>query len=153
MENKEKIEVTEEKEALTDLQVYGVSTSIVTLIGLLKKYIMLTQIQNELQTKSTHIQPIMRELYQFEETKMIMDIRTQFDMVFVYTKDAIIITNYAKIREKFELAIKYLTSNMVDVKSVLDKNYSEILDEFCDKLKFITDAISQKSIYDEQFTI
>ena len=151
--NMGEVDITDDKEQLTDLQMYGISGSIVTLIGQLKKYIMLTQIQQELQTKPTQIQPIMRELYQFEETKMIMDIRTQFDMVFVYTKDAIVITNYGKVREAFELAINYLTSNMVNVKSVLDNSYSEILDEFCDKLKDIADAVSAKSIYDEQFKI
>jgi hypothetical protein len=132
---------------------YGISGSIVTLIGLLKKYILLTQIQKELQTKPVQIQPIMRELYQYRETESIMDIRTQFDMVFVYTKDDIVIRNFGAIRESFELAINYLTTNMVEVQSVLDRNYSEILDEFCDKLKAITDAVSTRSIYDEKFKV
>ncbi len=149
--NMDNVGVEEEKEQLTDLQVYGISTSVVNLIGLLKKYILLTQIQKELQTKPVQIQPIMRELYQYRETESIMDIRTQFDMVFVYTKDPIVVANYNKVRESFELAVNYLTSNMVKVESVLDKNYGEILDEFCDKLKNITDAVSQRSIFDEQF--
>jgi len=147
------VDISENDEQLTDLQVYGISTSVVNLIGQLKKYIMLTQIQRELQTKSVQIQPIMRELYQYRETESIMDIRTQLDMVFVFTSDKIIMANYAKIREAFELAIHYLTNNMIDVKSVLDKDYIEILDEFCDKLKSLVDAISSKSIFEKSFSV
>jgi len=147
------VDVSEKEEQLTDLQVYGISTSIVNLIGQLKKYIMLTQIQRELQTKSVQIQPIMRELYQYRETESIMDIRTQMDMVYVFTSDKIILANYTKIRESFELAIHYLTNNMANVKSVLDKDYIEILDEFCDKLKSLVDAISSKSIFEKGFTV
>jgi hypothetical protein len=148
------VDITEEQnKQLTDLQVYGISTSIVNLIGQLKKYILLTQIQKELQAKPVQIQPIMREMYQYRETETIMDIRTQLDMVYVYTVDEIVVKNYTKIRESFELAINYLTSNMSQVKSVLDKDYTEILDEFCDKLKEIADSVSQKSIFDEQFKI
>lgn len=149
----DEVDVSEEKNQLTDLQVYGLSTSVVNLIGQLKKYILLTQIQKELQCKPVQIQPIMREIYQYRETETIMDIRTQLDMVFVYTNDKIVLNNYTKIRETFELAINYLTSNMINVKSVLDKDYNEILDEFCDKLKEITDAVAKISIFDEQFKI
>jgi len=142
-----------QEEQLTDLQVYGISTSIVNLIGQLKKYIMLTQIQRELQTKTVQVQPIMRELYQYRETETIMDIRTQLDMVFVFTNDKVILENYTKIREAFELAIHYLTNNMANVKSVLDKDYTEILDEFCDKLKILVDSISARSIFEKGFTV
>lgn len=151
--NMDSVDVGEEKEQLTDLQVYGISTSIVNLIGQFKKYILLTQIQKELQSKPTQIQPIMRELYQYRETETIMDIRTQLDMVYVYTVDPIVVANYTKIREAFELAINYLTTNMQGVSSVLDKDYTEILDEFCDKLKDITDAVSKVSIFDDHFKI
>jgi hypothetical protein len=42
---------------------------------------------------------------------------------------------------------------MVNVKSVLDSDYTEILDEFCDKLKILVDAISSKSIFEKSFSI
>jgi len=147
------VNVSEKEEQLTDLQVYGISTSIVNLIGQLKKYILLTQIQRELQSKTVQVQPIMRELYQYRETETIMDIRTQLDMVFVFTTDKTILDNYSKIRKDFELAIHYLTNNMADVKSVLDEDYVEILDEFCDKLKRIVDVISSKSIFEKSFSL
>jgi len=151
--NTDNVNVSEEKEQLTDLQLYGVSGAIVTLIGLLKKYTILAQIQADLQQKPPQAQPIMREIYQFEETKMIMDIRTQFDMVYVYTRDPIVVNNFTMIREAFEQAILFLTSNMQNVQSVLEKNYVEILDEFSDKLKVITDNLISKSIYDEHFKL
>lgn len=147
------VDVNEKDDQLTDLQVYGISTSVVTVIGQLKKYILLTQIQRELQTKTVQVQPIMRELYQYRETETIMDIRTQFDMVYVFTADKTIIANFSKIRESFELAIHYLTNNMASVKSVLDKDYIEILDEFCDKLKSLVDSISSKSIFEKSFSV
>lgn len=147
------VDVSENDEQLTDLQVYGISTSVVNLIGQLKKYILLTQIQRELQTKSIQVQPVMRELYQYRETETIMDVRTQLDMVFVFTADKTILANYTKIRESFEMSIHYLTNNMANVKSVLDKDYVEILDEFCDKLKSLVDAISSRSIFDKSFSV
>ena len=141
----------EEKESLTDLQVYGVSGTIVTLLGMIKKYTILSQIQKDLSQKAPQAQPVMREFYQFEETKMIMDIRTQFDMVYVYTRDPIVVNNFQMIRDSFENAIAYLTGNMQEVTSILDQNYSEILDEFSDKLKVISDTITRKSIFDDHF--
>jgi len=138
---------------LTDLQVYGISSSIVTLIGYLKKYILLTQMLQELKNKSLQIQSLMREIYQFKETELIMDIRSQFDMVYVYTRDKTIINNFMMIRERFEQSIDYLTSNMLKINNIQDKNYNEILDEFCDKLKHLTDIVMTKSIFDENFKI
>ena len=149
--NMDNVKIDEEKESLTDLQVYGVSKTVVTLLGLLKKYTILSQIQKDLSQKTPQAQPVMREFYQFEETKMIMDIRTQFDMVYVYTRDPIIVNNFQMLRDSFEAAITYLTGNMQDVTSILDKNYSEILDEFSDKLKVITDIITKRSIFDNNF--
>ncbi len=144
-------EETKEKDNLTDLQMYGISGAVVTLLGLIRKYTILSQIQKDLQQKPGQIQPMMREIYQFEETKMIMDIRTQFDMVYVYTLDTVIVNNFQIIRDSFENAIAYLTSNMQQVDSVMDKNYIEILDEFSDKLQAISTTISTKSIYESNF--
>jgi len=141
------------KEPLTDLQEYNISGAVVRLLGDLRKYMLLTQIQIDLQQKSHQIQPIMRELYQYEETKLIMDIRTDMDMVYAFTKDKIVITNMESIRNKFENAINYLSNNMLNVKSVLDKDYHEILDEFLDKLKMLSEDIAKKSIYDEHFKL
>jgi len=152
--NMDNVKVSQETDTgLTDLQMYGISSTIVSLLGAIKKYTILAQIQKDLQHKPPQAQPVMREFYQFEETKMIMDIRTQFDMVYVYTRDAIIVNNFQSLRDAFEQAIMFLTSGMQDVKSVHDKNYSEILDEFSDKLKAIADSIAKKSIYDEHFTL
>lgn len=152
--NMEGVAVDENKqEQLTDLQEYGIASNLVTLLGNLRKYIILTQIQIELQNKSHQIQPIMREIYQFEETKMIMDIRTNLDTFYAYTNDKIIAHNVELIRTRFEQTINFLGENMIQVKSVLDKNYIEILDEFSDKLKMLTDSLATKSIFDENFRI
>ena len=153
--NMDSVNVSEgmDQEPLTDLQAYGISSAVVRLLGDLRKYMLLTQVQIDLQNKSHQIQPIMRELYQYEEMKMIMDIRTDLDMVYAYTNDKIVITNMEAIRNKFELSINFLSSNMMKVQSVLDKNYTEILDEFLDKLKMLTDDIATKSIYDKHFKL
>jgi len=95
--NMDDVAIGEEKDALTDIQVYGISSTVVILLGAIKKYTILSQIQKDLQQKPAQTQPIMRELYQYEETKMIMDIRTQFDMVYVYTNDKIISNNFQMI--------------------------------------------------------
>lgn len=148
------IAISEEKDNnLTDLQVYGINTSIVKLLSKIRKYTILIQLQMDLLSKSHTIQPIMREIYQFEETKMIMDIREEFDMFYVFTKDKIIMKNIELLREKFEYAINFVTTNMQSVESILDKNYIEVLDTFADKLKLITDDIASKSIFDEHFKL
>lgn len=150
----DKVEVGQEpEEQMTDLQIYGISSTVVQLLGALRKYAILAQIQKDLQTKPAQAQPVMREFYQYEETKMIMDIRTQFDMVYVYTKDKIVLKNFDIIRTSFENAISFLTENMMNVTSVTDKNYVEILDEFADKIKHISDVMTRKSIFDESFKI
>jgi hypothetical protein len=141
------------REPLTDLQEYGISSTIVKLLGDLRKYLLLTQVQIDLQQKSHQIQPIMRELYQYEEMKLIMDIRTDMDTVYAYTRDKIVITNMEVIRNKFENNINFLASNMGQVKSVLDKAYTDILDDFLEKMKKLTDDIATKSIYDEHFKL
>lgn len=141
------------KEQLTDLQEYGINSAIIRLLGDLRKYMILTQMQMDLKQKSHQVQPIMREIHQYEEVKMIMDIRTDLDYIHGYTRDKIILTNMESIRTKFESAIHYLTSNMVNVKSPLDKDFTEILDEFLDKLKMLTEDIATKSIYDEHFKL
>jgi len=151
--NMEGVNVEENKEALTDLQEYNINGAVIKLLGDLRKYMILTQLQMDLQGKSHQIQPVMREMYQFEETKMIMDIRTDMDYVYGYTRDKIVITNMEKIRSKFEHAVNYLSSNMVEVSSVLEKSFTEILDSFLDMLKMLTDDISTKSIYDENFKL
>ena len=151
--NMDGVNVEENKEPLTDLQEYNISSTVVKLLGDLRKYMLLTQVQIDLQKKPHQIQPIMREIYQYEEMKMIMDIRTDMDLVYAYTRDKIVITNMETIRNKFESAINYLSSNMMNVKSVLDKSYSEILDEFLDKLKMLADDITTKSIYEENFRL
>ena len=151
--NMDGVNVEENKEPLTDLQEYNISSTIVKLLGDLRKYMLLTQLQIDLQHKPHQVQPIMREVYQFEEMKLIMDIRTDLDMIYAYTKDNVIISNMDAIRDKFESAINYLTTNMMNVKSVLDKNYIEILDEFLDKLKMLANDIATKSIYEESFRL
>lgn len=143
-----------DKEAgLTDLQVYGINASVVKLLSKVRKYTILSQIQMELVHKSHQIQPLMREIYQFEETKMIMEIREEFDMFYVYTKDKTIMKNVEMLREKFEHAIGFVTSNMGGIESVLDKNYLEILDTFLDKLRLLSNDIASKSIFDEHFKL
>lgn len=151
--NMDGVQVDEGKEPITDLQEYNINTAIVKLLGDLRKYMLLTQVQIDLQQKSHQIQPIMRELYQYEEMKLIMDIRTDMDMVYGYTRDKIVITNMESVRSKFEDAINYLSNSMVQVQSVLDKNYVEILDEFLDKIKMLTDDIARKSIYEDTFRL
>lgn len=152
--NTDNVAVNEEVEGgLTDLQEYGISSNIVIMLSNIRKYIILTQIQMELQHKSHQIQPIMREIYQFRETEMIMDIRANLDMVFVYTKDPVILNNFQMIRDKFESAITFLSSNMQNISSVLDKNYIEILDEFTDKLQSLANDLATKSIYDTHYKI
>lgn len=152
--NMDNVAVQEEVETgLTDLQEYGISGILVTMLSNIRKYIILTQIQMELQNKSHQIQPIMREIYQFNETEKIMDIRANLDMVFVYTKDPVILNNFQMIRDKFENAISFLTNSMQKVTSVLDKNYIEILDEFTDKLQSLATDLATKSIYDTHYKI
>jgi len=154
MSKMEEIEVNEApEEGLTDLQVYGISGTVVQLLGLVKKYSILAQMQKEIMNKLPQTQPIMREIYQFEETKLIMDIRTQFDMVYVYTLDKTIVNNFQVLRDGFESAILFLTTNLQDVTNFTDKNYIEILDEFTDKLTTLADAIATKSIYESNFKI
>jgi len=140
-------------EGLTDLQIYGISGTVVTLLGMIKKYSILAQIQKEILHKPPQSQHIMREIYQFEETKMIMDIRTQFDMVYVYTLDKTIVTNFQTLRDSFEQSVLFLTSNIQTVDSFADKNYIEILDEFADKLQALADTIATKSIYEAGFKL
>lgn len=148
------VDVSVNKEVgLTDLQIYGINASVVRLLSKVRKYTILCQIQIDLIHKSHAIQPMMREIYQFEETKMIMDIREEFDMFYVYTKDKIIMKNIEMLREKFEQAIGFVTSNMGGIESVLDKNYIEILDTFLDKLKILSNDVASKSIFDEHFKL
>ncbi len=152
--NLNNISVTEEKDNnLTDLQIYGIHTTVIKLLSKIRKYSILIQIQMDLLNKSHQIQPIMREIYQFEETKMIMDIREEFDMFHVFTKDKIVVKNAETLRSKFEQAINFVTTNMQTVDSILDKNYLEILDTFADRLKLITNDIASKSIFDEHFKL
>ncbi len=140
-------------ESMTDLQVYGINKIIVTLLSNIRKYTILSQIQLELKNKPNQIHPIMREIYQFREMEMIMDIRANFDTFYVYTKDKIVIKNVENLREKFEYAINFLTTNMQSVESVLDKNYVEILDTFSDRLKLLANDVATKSIFDEHFKL
>ena len=85
------VSVSEDKNSgMTDLQVYGINSTVVRLLSKVRKYTILTQIQMSLTNKPQQIQPIMREIYQFEETKMIMDIREEFDMFYVYTRDKMV---------------------------------------------------------------
>jgi hypothetical protein len=152
--NLDDVSVTEQNdEGLTDLQIYGLNSTIVRLLSKLRKYIVLTQLQMDLVEKPHTVQPIMREMYQFEETKMIMDIREEFDMFRVYTSDKIIIKNVNSLREKFEQAISFVTTNMQNVGSVFDKDYTEILDAFADKLQQINIKITSKSILSENFIV
>jgi hypothetical protein len=148
------VSVSEDKNSgMTDLQIYGINATVVRLLSKVRKYTILTQIQMSLTNKPQQIQPIMREIYQFEETKMIMDIREEFDMFYVYTRDKIVIGNAEKLREKFEMAIKFVTTNMQTVESVVDKNFIEILDSFTDQLQILSSNIATKSIFDEHFRI
>jgi hypothetical protein len=147
------VSVTEENGGMTDLQIYGINGSIVKLLSKMRKYAILTQIQMELVNKPHNIQPIMREIYQFEETKMIMEIREEFDTFYVYTKDTIVLKNVEMLREKFEQSISFITSNMQQLNSILDKEYIEILDTFTDNLQQLSTAVASKSIFDEHFTV
>lgn len=148
------VAVTEEKsDGMSDIQIYGINAAVVRLLSKVRKYTILTQIQMSLTHKPQQIQPIMREIYQFEETKMIMDIREEFDMFYVYTRDKSVIKNTEMLREKFEQAITYVTENMQNVNSVLDTSFIEILDTFTDKLQVLSNNIATKSIFDEHFKI
>lgn len=152
--NLDSVAVTEEKNVgLTDLQIYGINSTVVRLLSKVRKYTILTQIHMNLANKPQQIQPIMRELYQFEETKMIMDIREEFDMFYVYTRDKTVVRNAEMLRERFEQAIAYVTTSMQSVTSVLDKNFNEILDTFTDQLQTLSSNIASKSIFDEHFKI
>jgi hypothetical protein len=93
----------------------------------------------------------MREIYQYSETQMIMDIREELDMYRVYASDRIVIKNVMHVREKFEQAISYVTENMQTVESVIDKSYIEILDTFIDSLHQLTDKLTKKSILSDQY--
>jgi hypothetical protein len=64
-----------------------------------------------------------------------------------------VIGNAEKLREKFEMAIKFVTTNMQTVESVVDKNFIEILDSFTDQLQILSSNIATKSIFDEHFRI
>jgi hypothetical protein len=152
--NMETVAVTEEKEqGLSDLQIYGINATVVRLLSKVRKYTILTQVHMNLSNKPQQIQPMMREIYQFEETKMIMDIREEFDMFYVYTRDKFVIRNAEMLREKFEQSITFVTTNMQTVNSVLDKNFNEILDTFTDQLQVLSANIASKSIFDEHFKI
>lgn len=153
--NLDDIKVTENREDyLTDIQLYGINTAVVNLLSALRKYTILTQVQMELVNKSHNIQPLMREIYQFEEIKMVMDIRKEFDMFYVYAnKNKWVLKNSETLRKKFEQAITYITTNMQKINSVLDNSYTEILDTFCDMLQQISTNVASKSIFDEHFKI
>jgi len=149
------VEVSENmEESFTDVQLYGINSTVVNLLSKLRKYTILTQVQMELVNKSHQIQPLMREIYQFEEIKMVMDIRKEFDMFYVYAnKNKYILKNSEMLREKFEQAVGFITNNMQNVNSVLDKDYVEILDTFADRLQQISTTVAAKSIFDEHFKI
>lgn len=152
--NLDNVAVTQhDDKGLTDLQIYGINSTVVRLLSKVRKYTILTQIQMSLLQKPQQIQPIMREIYQYEETQMIMDIREEFDMFYVYTRDKHVIHNAEMLRERFEQAISYVTSNMQNVTSVLDKSFVEILDTFSDQLQVLSTSIATKSIFDEHFKI
>jgi hypothetical protein len=154
MQKNEKVEVThKEPYEFSELEVNGINSTIIHMIGLLKKYILLIQVQKELKTKPMQAQPVMRELYQYEEMKLIMDIRTMFDMVYAYTKNKQVITNFDKVRNSFEDAIYFITENMNKIKNIYDKNYEELLEEFSDKLRFIVETLTSVSIFKEEFQI
>lgn len=144
---------THDDKGLTDLQIYGINGTVVRLLSKVRKYTILTQIQIGLLQKPPQIQPLMREIYQFEETQMIMDIREEFDMFYVYTRDKHVIRNAELLRDRFEQAISYVTSNMQTITSVLDKGFVEILDTFSDQLQVLSASIATKSIFDEHFKI
>lgn len=134
--------------SMTDLQIYGITSNVVHLLSNLRKYILLTQMQLDLVSKSYSLQPIMREIYQYREAELIMDIRANLDMVYVYTRDTIVLSNFDKIRNQFEMAVSYLGEHISKVHSITDKNYSEILDEFMEKLQSIATTIATKNIFE-----
>lgn len=134
--------------SMTDLQIYGITSNVVHLLSNLRKYILLTQMQLDLVSKSYSLQPIMREIYQYREAELIMDIRANLDMVYVYTRDTIVLSNFDKIRNQFEMAVSYLGEHISKVQSITDKNYSEILDEFMEKLQSIATTIATKNIFE-----
>lgn len=150
--NLDSVSVTEQTETeLTELHMFGINSTTIRLLSKLRKYIVLTQIQMDLVEKSHAVQPIMREFYQFEETKMIMEIREEFDMFRVFTSDKLVIKNLNSIRENFEQAISFVTHHMQAVESVFDKNYVEILETFADRLQQINNKLTTKSILNENF--
>lgn len=159
MENKDvnldQVSVTDSKEsAMTDLQIYGISSVVVRLLSKLRKYTILTKIQIELIHKPHQVQPVMREIYQFEETKMVMDIREEFDMFYVYGRDEIVNKNAEMLRENFEQSISFVTTNMMKIDgNTLGKEYAEILDSFADKLQQISTTLASKSIFDENYKL
>lgn len=149
------VEVAEESEhQLSEAQIFGINSTVIVLLSRLKQYAMLTAVQMELTKKSHQIQPIMREIYQYEEMKNVTLIRESFDMFYVYAShDKIVIKNVGIIREKFEQAMMYVTSNMQKVESVMDKNYLEVLDSFADMITMIIKHASVKPIFSEDFKI
>lgn len=138
---------------MTDLQVYGINSTIVRLLSKLRQYTLLSQVQMNLFNKPQSVQPVMREIYQFEELKVVMTLREEFDMFGVYTKDVIVMRNVDKLREKFEQAVSYLTTNMTENKGVHNQAHIEILDTFADNLQQLSETVATKSIFDEHFTI
>lgn len=151
----EDVNVTEENEhKLSEAQIHGINSCVIKLISRVKQYTILTAIQMELVKKSHLVQPIMREFYQYEETKMVTEIREVLDMFYVYAAhDKIVMKNVGIIREKFEYAIGFVTNNMQRVSSVMDKDYMEILDSFADMLSTLIKHISSKPIFDAGFKI
>jgi len=151
-ENLEDVSVSSKDNTMTELQVYGITGTIVQLLNYLKKYIMLTQLQIDLVQKNYQVRNILKELYMYEETKLVMDIRSQLDMVYVYTTDDIVVENFQRIRNKFEDALSYLTSNMLEQGkegNLKDEDYISILEPFMNKLKRITEEISSKPIFEK----
>jgi len=149
------VEVTEEKEhKLSEAQIHGINSSVISLISRLKQYTILTALQMELSKGPHQIQPIMREIYRFEETKLVTSVREAFDMFYVYANhDKIVMNNISTIREKFEQALAFITHHMQKVDSAMDKNYMEVLDSFADMLSMLIKNIQAKPIFDEGFKI
>lgn len=149
------VEISEKnEESFTELQLYGINETVVNLLSKLRKYTILSQVQMELVKKSHNVQPLMREIYQFEEIKMIMDIRKDFDMFYVYaSKSKNVLKNSELLREKFEQAVGFITQNMQKIDSVLNTDYVEILDTFADRLQQISTSVATKSIFDEHFSV
>jgi len=153
--NTDNIEVTSENEhTLTEAQILGINTSIVRILSKLKQYSILIAIQMDLIKKSHNIQLIMREFYQYEETKVVTEIREILDMFYVYAAhDKIVMQNINIIRGKFEHAIEFVSTHVRTLTSFMDKNYSEILDTFSDMLAVLIEHISVKPIFDPNYKI